>query len=435
MLRIHSGPADRRDCQGHSRRGFLQLGALGVGGLSLAHLLANEAQAGDTARKKCFINIYLAGGPSHHDTFDLKPNAPSEIRGEFSGISTSIPGYQVCELMPRLAKDLSQVAVIRGIAGLRDEHRSNQSETGFHSQELSSIGGRPSVGAVVSKVQGGVNGSAPTFVDFNNASTPGFLGPVFGAYKPDGEGRANLSLNRGLSVERLSDRRSLLAQLDSMRRDVDSSGQMEALDTFTERAVSVITGGDVARALNINSEDPRTRERYGATQNHRRRTDCERVILARRLVEAGVRCVTLNWGGWDTHNNNFVSLREQLPYLDMALSSLLEDLRLRGLIDDVIVSVSGEFGRTPRVNNSAGRDHWAKTGFFLLCGGGLRTGQVVGSTNRLGEVPQDRPVPLQEVFCTIYNQMGINCDDTTLIDPNGRPQYLVDHRRPMPELV
>jgi hypothetical protein len=435
MFEIQSGTSAGRFCDGHSRRGFLKVGALGFGGLSLAHLLASDAQAGTSARKKCFINIYLGGGPSHIDTFDLKPNAPSEIRGEFRGIPTAIPGYQHCELMPKLAERMGDVVVIRGLDQLRDEHNSSQSETGWESRALKSIGGRPSVGSVVARLEGGVNGAAPTFVDFNGHGRAGFLGPIYNPYKPDGEGRANLTLNRGLTVDRLSNRRSLLSQLDGLRREADNSGQMEALDAFTERAVSVVTGGDVARALDLNNEDPRTRERYGAVASNRRKQDCERLLLARRLIESGVRCVSLSWGGWDTHQNNFTSLREQLPYLDMCLSSLLEDLRLRGMIDDVLVSVSGEFGRTPRINGNAGRDHWAKTGFFLLAGGGLPTGQVIGSTNRLGEVPQDRPVPIQEVFCTIYHTLGINCETTTFIDPNGRPQYLTDVRQPMPELV
>ncbi len=442
MLKIIGGP--QQYCDGVSRRGFLQVGALGLGGLTLADLLRLEGTAapgGPEAtgtgpkRKRCFINIYLSGGPSHLDTFDLKPDAPQEIRGQFQGIPTAIPGYQICQHMPRLAKLMDHAVVVRSLDGLRNEHRANQSETGWDSQSLKSIGGRPSVGAVVGKLHGTIHGTAPTFVSLSNRTFHGFLGPVYQAYSPTGAGRGNLTLSGQMTANRLSNRKQLLDGIDRFRREADARGQMNAMDAFSERALTIITSGEIASALDLNQEDPRTRERYGETGSGNRRTDNQRLLLARRLIEAGVRCVSLNWGGWDTHGKNFQTLASQLPQLDLGLSSLIEDLVLRGMIDDVLIGLSGEFGRTPRINGGAGRDHWAKTGFFVLFGGGLRTGQVIGSTNRLGEVPHDRPVPLQEVFATIYHQLGIDLNRTTLVDPNGRPQYLVDVRRPMPEVV
>lgn len=421
-------------CDGVSRRNFLRVGALGIGGLTLSDLLRAEALAGPNIRKKSIINIYLGGGPTHLDTFDLKPDAPKEIRGEFRGISTAIPGYQVCELMPQIARVMDKMVVIRSVADFRNEHRPNQSESGWNSRELESLGGHPSVGSVVSKVHGPINGSAPTFIDFGGHSNPGFLGSVHSAYRPDGQGRSNLILNRSVSTERLQDRRVLLSELDRLRRDADTQGQMQAMDAFTERAINVITSGEVSDALDLDKEDPRVVERYKLNQGRRGR-DNRNFILARRLVEVGVRCVSMRWGGWDTHGNNFKTMREQLPSFDTGLSTLIEDLDSRGMLEDTLICVSGEFGRTPRINSRAGRDHWPRSGFFVMAGGGLRTGQVIGTTNRLGEEPQDRPVSLHEIFATIYHTLGIDANRVTLTDPNGRPQYLTKIRRPMPELV
>jgi uncharacterized protein (DUF1501 family) len=219
---------------------------------------------------------------------------------------------------------------------------------------------------------------------------------------------------------------------------------MDALDSFNQRAVGVITSSALADAFDLTKEDPRLRERYGedapreqgqGRRGRRRRQSNDRFLQARRLIEAGVRCVSFSWGGWDTHGDNFNQLRRQLPELDEGLSALVEDLDNRGMLDDVMILMSGEFGRTPRVNGGAGRDHWPQVGCALVAGGGMRMGQAIGTTNRLGEFAQDRPVDLQEIFATLYHQLGIDPAATTLIDPNGRPQYLVDARRPMPELV
>ncbi|MDB5385289.1 MAG: hypothetical protein JWM11_935, partial [Planctomycetaceae bacterium] len=259
----------------------------------------------------------------------------------------------------------------------------------------------------------------------------GFLGPVHGAFRPDGPGRANLSLNR-MTVDRLGERQRLLSSLDRMKRDIDSSGMMDAMDSFTSRAVGVITSGKMADALNLEREDPRLRDRYVLKDRNR---DNHRFLMARRLVEAGVRCVSLSWGSWDTHSNNFKTLKDQLPRLDQGLSTLIDDLDSRCMLDDTIVLCWGEFGRTPRVNGSAGRDHWSRVASVAIAGGGLKMGQAIGTSNRLGEVAKDRPVHFQEVFATLYFKLGLDPRYTTLIDPNGRPQYLVDHREPMKELV
>ena len=424
----------QRYCDGVSRRNFLKLGALATGGLALPELLRVEAAAGPRATRRSIINIYLGGGPTHMDTFDLKPNAPSEYRGEFQPIQTNVSGMEICELMPKLALQGDKLVIVRSIMDLRNEHSSRQTDSGWNDLSMRSMGGRPGIGAVVSKLHGTVNGTAPTSLSLGNSTRPGFLGPMYRDYQPSGDGLSNLRLNRAISEERLSTRGNLLGELDNLRRDADSSGMMEALDEFNQRAITVVTSGTLADALDVSKEDPRTAERYGFDRRGRFSGN-KNFLLARRLVEAGVRVVSMNWGGWDTHGQNFNSMRQQLPALDVGLAALIEDLTHRGMIDDTLIMMSGEFGRTPRINGNAGRDHWPSAGFWLLGGGGLRTGQVIGATNAHGERPQERPLHLQQVYTTVYRQLGIDPDTQTLTDSNGRPQYLADHREPIEELV
>ncbi len=285
----------------------------------------------------------------------------------------------------------------------------------------------------MSRLQGTVNGNSPTFVGLDSFGRSGFLGGIYSPYRPDGPGRANLRLASSMTPERLNGRAQLLNQLDGIKREADRGGMMASMDAFNERAMTVITSGELANALDTSLEDPRLVERYGSNLRGRYSSN-SRFLLARRLIDAGVRCVTLSWGGWDTHSNNFKSMQDQLPALDRGLSALIEDLDARGTLDDTIIMMSGEFGRTPRINGNSGRDHWPRGAFFFLAGGGFRNGQVIGSTNRLGEEAQDRPVHLQQVFATVYRQLGIDLE-TTLFDPNGRPQYLLDHREVIHELV
>ncbi|MBI3863481.1 MAG: DUF1501 domain-containing protein [Planctomycetia bacterium] len=424
-----------RYCDGVSRRNFLQAGAMGLAGLTLADMLrADDSRALDANyRKKSIINVYLGGGPSHMDTFDMKPEAPKEFRGEFKAIDTNVPGIQICEHLPRLASIADKLAIVRSLTGLFEEHSPHQTETGWSEQSLRTSGGRPSLGSVVARLHGANNGSAPTFVDLTGHTRHGFLGSVYGAFRPDGEGRANLTLN-GVTTSRLDDRQQLLSGLDRLKREADASGSMKAMDSFAQRAVSVITSGEVARALDLSQEDPRLRERYlggGKSPHH----ENDRFLAARRLISAGVRCVSLSWGGWDTHGNNFGHLKMQLPPMDQGLATLIEDLDGHGLLRDTIVIVWGEFGRTPRVNPGAGRDHWPRAMSVMVAGGGLQTGQVIGATNRNGEMPKDRPVHLQEIFATLYQHMGIEPKYTTLVDNNGRPQYLVEHNAGVRELL
>jgi hypothetical protein len=424
-------------CDRVSRRSFLRIGGLAMGGLTLPGLLRAESLAGSRATGKSIINIYLAGGPTHLDTFDLKPKAPKEFRGEFQPIATNVDGMEICELMPKLARRGDKFSVVRSIAGLRDEHAPQQSDSGWSEQSLRTMGGRPGIGSVMSKLwgpsQNTPHGAAPTFVDLTGWTRVGFVGQTNAGFRPDGEGRGNLSLHGSLPLGRLNDRHTLLADLDRLRRDADGHGMMTAMDSFHERAMGIVTSGELAQALNLKHEDPRTLDRYGL--NGPMRGENERFVLARRLIEAGTRCVSFSWGGWDTHGDNFNQMRRQLPPLDQCLAMLIDDLDSRGLLDSTIIMMSGEFGRTPRVNSGGGRDHWPRASFFFLAGGGLRHGQMIGSTTRNGEEPLERPVHIQHVFHTLYHQLGIDADVVTLADPNGRPQYLVEERRLITELI
>jgi len=410
-------------CDRLSRRGFLQVGALGIGGLTLADLLRMEARAGVKNSNKALINIHLGGGPSHQDMFDLKPDAPREFRGEFNPIKTNVDGLEICEHFPKLAQMADKFAVLRSLVGMLDDHSNFHTQTGYGRNDLRNVGGRPSIGSVVAKLLGPTGNGAPPFISYNGGY-PGYLGPVYKPYQPQG---GDLRLVGGMTADRLESRTNLLSSLDKLRRDVDASGQMTALDSYTQRAVGVVTSGNVADALDLNKEDQKVRQRYG--------NDGNQFLTSRRLIEAGVRVVTFDWGSWDTHGNNFSHLRTQLPKLDQALSALLQDLSDRGLDKDVTVVMWGEFGRTPRVNAGAGRDHWSRLSMGFLAGGGMRLGQAIGTSTRYAEDAKDRPVHLQEVFATLYHNMGIDVSTTTITDPAGRPTFLVDKRSPISELV
>jgi hypothetical protein len=445
-----------------TRRQVLSAGAIG-GGLTLAGLLRAEDAAGIGSSRKAVINIHLDGGPPQMDMIDLKPEAPTEIRGEFSPIATRIPGIQICELLPKLAAAADKLVFIRSLVGAASAHDAFQCQTGFDAKNLASIGGRPAMGAIVGKLQATPADVAPPFVDLmqgrplvRNSARPGFLGPTYGAFRPDisqlferqledkmvlelanqGDShQTTLKLLQELSLNRLQDRTSLRSGLDRMRGQVDRSGMMDALDSFTKQAVGILTSGRFAAAMDLSQEDPRMLERYtlaGAgseppSVTSDRPNATLKFLLARRLVEAGVRCVSISLSDFDTHSNNFPRLRKLLPILDHGLATLLADLHERGMLDDVSIVAWGEFGRTPKVQASnGGRDHWPAVGMALLAGGGMQTGQVIGETDRYAAAAISRPVHYQDVFATLYRNLGINARAVTITDPTGRPQYLLD---------
>ena len=422
MLKIRFGSTGPY-CDGVSRRSFLKLGAMTIGGLTLADLYRAEALAGTGSSNKSIINVHLSGGPSHQDMWDLKPQAAAEFRGEFNPIATNVPGLEICEHFPKLATMADKFAVIRSIVGSAGEHSNHQTHTAYHTRDLRNAGGRPALGSVVAKMQGEGTGGAPAFVSYSGGE-PGYLGPVYKPFQPMG---GSLRLAGGLTAERLDNRTNLLSSLDKIRRDADTSGQMNALDSFTRRAVDVVTSGKVADALDRNNRDKKEEDRYGK--------DATMFLTARKLVEAGVRVVTFSWGGWDTHGGNFTTLKRQLPKMDQGLAALLTDLAERGLDKDVTVIVWGEFGRTPRINSGAGRDHWPQVMAAFVAGGGMRLGQAIGSTTKDAGHAKDRPVQVQEVFATLYGNLGIDVRTAQLIDTAGRPQYLVEKRDVIGELV
>jgi hypothetical protein len=418
--------SQQKFCDGLSRRSFLKIGAFGAG-LTLADMLQAKAQGNPTSGStpKAAIMIYLPGGPSHMDMYDLKPAAPMEYRGEFRPIATNVPGVQICEHFPQQARMFDKLAVIRSIVAV-DEHDDSLVTSGY-SFAQNQTAHHPSFGSVVSRVRG-TNGDVPAFISLRGLSAgqePGFLGVAHRAFVPSGAGIDNLRLQGATTRARVSERRSLLDQFDNVRRDIDASGTMRGLDAFTTRAFDMIATGTVRRALDLEREDPRTRDRYRGV---------EQFLTARRLVEAGVGCVTLSIGGWDTHENNFTTLRRQLPEVDRGISSLVGDLYERGLDRDVLVVMWGEFGRTPRVNNSAGRDHWSPVMSALVAGGGMRMGQAIGASSARGEYPRDRRVTPANVLATFYQVMGI---DPARTFPNnaGRPTYLLDDRAQVTELL
>lgn len=446
MLTIPSQGGERF-CDGVSRRSFLKIGGLGLGGVALPGLLNAENQSGQRSQKSV-IMVFLAGGPPHQDMFDLKVDAPSEIRGEFSPIKTNVPGMEICELFPQLAKMGDRLAIIRSMVGAHGGHDAHQCLTG-RSPRNAPPGGWPSMGAVMSKLQGAADKAVPPFVglspkcghdEWGDPGAPGFLGTAHSAFTPNrGGGQADIVL-KNISIERLSDRKALLNSFDQFRREVDSTGMMEGMDAFNQQAFGVLTSSKLADALNLDKEDPRLVERYGkgteklTADGPWKRLD--QFLMARRLVQAGARCVTIGFSRWDWHGQNFKRGREDFPLLDQGLSALLDDLKSHGMDKDVSVVVWGEFGRTPQINASAGRDHWPKVSCALLAGGGMNTGQVIGATDRNGGEAADRPVDFQEVFATLYHNVGIDVRTATVNDLNGRPRYLVDQKfAPMRELV
>lgn len=454
MLTISGTPATGRArfCDGVSRRDFLRIGALGMGGAALPQLLQAEQMSGLRNSRKAVIMIYMAGAPSHQDLFDLKPEAPSDIRGDFRPIPTNVPGIEICELLPRLAKIMDKCVPIRSLYGAPNgSHDSFMCYTGKVGSTLTQTGqppgGWPAMGAVMSKLLGPVSRNVPAYVGlapraghppYGSSGSGGFLGFSHGPFKPSGPGKEELVL-KAITASRLDERGGLLKSFDNFRREADRSGLMEGVDEFHQQAFGMLTSSELADALNLENEDPKVRERYGkgdaANVGDGAPRNLEHFLLARRLVEAGARCVTLNFGRWDFHSQNTAGMKSHAPLFDQGLSALIEDLHERGLADDVSVVAWGEFGRTPKINKDGGRDHWPRVGCGLLAGGGMRTGQVIGSTDRIAGEPADRPVHFGEVFATLYQRLGIDANQVTLPDLTGRPHYLVDGYRPMKELI
>ena len=460
MLTVWSGKQGRF-CDGTSRRNFLKAGTLGLGGLTLAGLPRLRAERAVEARsaRKSVIMVYLFGGPSHLDMYDLKPDAPAEYRGEFKPIQTNVPGLQICELMPLQAKVADKMAIVRNMDF-------KQGPVGAHSP-VYIYGGQladpttvtfPAVGSLISKLWSDARsrGSLPPCVALDNYDAyTAWLGTAHRPFVPSPL-RANSLLNdghpaivpvgtmkslelpKGMTLERLQDRAALCRSFDAVRRELDNAqGGLAAVDVFQAQALSMIADAKVRQAFDVSQEPHRVVQRYGKVPQ---------LLLARRLAEAGVPLVQMTidgagnqlpalGNGWDTHGKNFQQLRLALPDYDRAIHALITDVYDRGLDRDVLVVIWGEFGRTPRVNPEAGRDHWPDAGFTLLVGGGLQMGQVIGATDARAARPVGGSYTPQNVLALVYQHLGIDAAKTTIPDATGRPQYLLHDPRPIKELI
>ncbi|MBM80819.1 MAG: hypothetical protein CMJ78_09515 [Planctomycetaceae bacterium] len=461
-------------CDGVSRRSWMKIGGLAMGGMCLPEILraeANTAKNSKANHAKGIIMVLLPGGPSHLDMYDLKPEAPSEIRGEFQPISTKVPGLEICELMPKLAGMADKFSVIRSLHGFKNDHNTHWCSTGWESHPpmpSSPIvagyppGDWPSLGAILSKTFGQRAPGVPAAVDLcpvdpdarfimrTDPTQCGYLGAAHSGFEVEAVDRRNITLN-DVDLQRLGDRQKLLQSFDDFRRKVERDGLTDGIDEFNRKAIEVLTSSRLANALDLSDESEEIRRRYGLDReypNEREgKTLLDQFLLARRVIEAGARCVTLAFSrwpfgrmlqgdyNWDWHKDNFNEARGALPIFDLGLSAMLRDMDDRGLLDDIAVVAWGEFGRTPKINGNAGRDHWPSVAGALVAGGGMNGGQVIGSSNRLGEVPLNRPVHFREVFATLYQRLGIDVSTTQYYDLAGRPQYLIDEREPMKELI
>lgn len=440
-------------CDGLTRRGFLKIGGLAMGGLAMPQLLAAESMSGVGSSHKAIIMVYLAGGPPHQDMFDMKPDAPSEARSLFNPIKTNVGGIEICHLMPRMARMMDKFVVIRSIVGAqpRAEHNPESCLTGHEMDDIVP-GGWPYIGSVISKFQGPVDAAVPPALAldypnpyhglYNRGREPGFLGRAHAPFEVNIGGSRQDMVLKGVSVDRLEDRRALLASFDQFRRNADQSGIMEGIDINHRKAMDILTSSRLAEALDLSKEDPKLRDRYGRLPPNRdgvQMRSPEQFLMARRLVEAGARCVTFQFGMWDWHGDQIFQGGDgpvTIPLLDLSLSALVEDLHNRGMDKDVTVVVWGEFGRTPYINGNGGRDHWAPVSFALLAGGGMKTGQVIGSTDRLAAEVKSRPVHFQDVFATMYHNIGIDLDKAVFHDLTGRPHPLVGHQfSPIAEVI
>jgi hypothetical protein len=449
MLMIHE-PHSAANPAGITRRGFLRLGSLTLGGLTLGDMLRLRANAGEsgTPRQKSIIMIHLSGGPSHLDMYDMKPGAPSEYRGEFKPIRTNVPGMEICELLPLQARLADKFAILRGVQ-LAHLHTANEFYSGYPWQESprASVPGeaqRPALGSIISRLRGGAS-AVPAYVSLDNVrdwEQAYYAGVEHEPFRVGGgnfrEPLENMSRPRDISLGRQESRQGLLRSFDNLRRDLDR-GTLEGMDAFRGRALQLIASGKVRDAFDLGREPERIRSRYGEGPVKHGSHPGPALLKARRLIEAGISVVTVcvfGAGAWDTHRYNFRQLGELLPYLDQALSALISDLDCRGLLQDVVVLMGGEFGRTPRIGDVTpdGRSHWPEAGFLWVAGGGLKTGQVIGGTDARGERVAGTPIRMQNVLATLHRVLGIN-PAATIADYNGRPQYVLENREPVSQLL
>ena len=433
---------EESSCEHLQRRNFLKIGTLAGTGLTLADRLSRLAPAADSvvrAKPRSAILVFLAGGPSHFETFDPKPAAPSEIRGPFNPVATSVPGIMISETLPQLARIADRYSLIRSCCHENPGHGGGQRyvQTGYKSASLENELPHdfPVVGSVVAKLRGPMNRGLPTFIRCpdSNDGTAGFLGSAYNPFPVYSNGKpVGLELQSSIPLTRLADRRALRVQFDTLARHADEKRMMDAMDNLEQNAFEMLTSTAAHEAFDLSRESQTVRDRYG----HHDAGKC--LILARRFVEAGAGLVSVRIGSWDHHGNAggtvISGAQENCPPLDRALSALLVDLAERGMTDDVLVWCWGEFGRTPRINSSAGRDHWPQAMSVLMAGGGLAAGRVVGASSPKGEYAADRIVSPADVLATVYRQLDID-RERQFLNTAGRPVSVLAQGEAIRELL
>ena len=443
MLRIYQQKLSNTiGCtRGVSRRNFLQFGS-GLAGLTLADILRADAGALSGHKKKSVIVFWTHGGMSQQDTYDMKPDAPSEYRGMYLPVQTNVAGINISERFPLQAKVMDRISQVRSVWHENGIHApsAHWMQTGYFGPTLArNAAQRPSFGSVISRALGPRVPLMPAYVTVPKSEAFGYQGAVYlgkryNPFEVGGDPNAtafkvpNLALPSGLSLDSVNSRKRLLGAFDSIRRDVDQSGVMEGLDTFKGQALEMVTGDHVRKAFDLSAENDKLRDKYGRHQYG------QSALLARRLVEAGTRVVTINTGYWDHHNDIEPGLEEHLPPLDRAIWALIEDLTDRGMLEDVLIYCAGEFGRTPLINGHAGRDHWSKCFTVMLAGGGIQGGRVVGASEKWGGGVKERASTPLDVMATIYQQLGIPLT-THYEDATGRPISIVGSGKPIHELT
>ena len=439
------------------RRGFVKAGALGMAGLSLPQVLKAESAAdpAKTSKEKSVIILWQRGGPSQHETWDPKPDAPQDYRGAFGAMSTNVPGIQICDLLPKCAKVMDKFSIIRSLYHTDAGHSAGDQVmfTGYPPNKGNpNENYYPSCGSIVAEQQGHLNPDLPPYVMIPKrlpGVDPAYLGKKYAPFEtqadPAVEGPFNLpnfSLGDSLSLNRLDSRKGLLKSFDDIRREVDVSGSMETADGFNQQAFDILTSPKARDAFDLDAEPRKLRERYGFMPAYKAPTPdrcgvpawSQRMLLARRLVEAGVRLVTVDLRWWDTHVKGYETMRDGfLPRWDQAYSALLQDLEDRGLSDNVMVVAWGEFGRTPKVNSTGGRDHYPNVFSASVSGGGIQGGRVIGESDSKGAEPKERPVQPQDVLATMYRHLGIDYNKHYL-DHGGRPVPVLPFGAPIDEL-
>jgi uncharacterized protein (DUF1501 family) len=427
MLDFSLSPTRHRLCSGLSRRDFLRIGALAPLGLSLPQLLASEKVAGNKARAKSVILVYLGGGISHHDSFDPKPDAVEEIRGKYKSIATNVTGLNVTELLPNMAKVMDKVALVRSGSHENDHHETATNWV-LSGRFGSAFGDHPAIGAVVAH-ETGFSGAVPPYVAV--PKNPSFtwelgrsvwLGGRSESFKCGNPNEKDfrvrdLSQPASVTAQTQDRRRTLLQAVDSLQSQVHANDQIATYDEFSQKAAQMVLAPEAQAAFDIGKENEKLRDEYGRSEFG------QSLLMSRRLVESGVRFVTVNYGGWDHHKKIF----------DQSFARFIRDMDERGTLKDTLVVCMGEFGRTPKINKDAGRDHWGRAGSMIFAGAGVRGGNVIGATDKNGAYVTDRPVRPADVAWTIYDALGIDAN-RELMTPEGRPSFILTEGAPVREL-